>query len=691
MGKHHALFLDMGASQFTCTAAVYEKGTLRILASASDKNLGGRLIDQEICKYLAAEFKAKTGNDVMTNPKSLIKLMQAAQKAKHNVCGGVPSAAINVECLMNDADLNAKLSREKLAEIMEPLLPRLIVPLKRVLSETGMEGKDFDLGIECVGGSMRAPAFVKQAAEVLGMDLEARNFGLARTLDMDEAAAHGACLQCAMKSPNIRLQTEFTISDAIPLPVELSWDSSEEVGAAAASMEVDDNEDGSPASQGPSVMFERNSKSGLRKITLKREKNFNLKLQYHATSMGHITTDTPDIASASITGTPESGEPTKCKCVVQQDASGLYTFHSAYYVKKVKVEPAAKPVDAKDATAKAGEAQKESSVDAEGDVKMDDAAEKDEEGDTKMGDAADSSEKKTDEASPSAPEAAKSAPEEEVKFKNKRVHLQVETKHLNELPKMDIMELQEMEAKMAQADRMIIEKDEARNAIETFVYEYREELGDYGTLKNFCNGEEKTNFLSKLQEAEDWLYSDEGFDAKKATLDEKLSGLRDVSAIFVNRQKEDKDQAGVVENLKNAIATYLKQIADSDHVHLSDEDKDSVKASCNSVEGWLHEKVAAQEKLPTSVDPVLLCSDILAKAKELSKQCDPLVNKPKPKPAAEEKPSKAEGSKSDAGAGEKAGETPAAAEASSKTEEADAAAKAEESTDADGDVGMSKE
>ena len=90
--------------------------------------------------------------------------------------------------------------------------------------------------------------------------------------------------------------------------------------------------------------------------------------------MGHITTDTPDIASASITGMPESGEPTKCKCVVQQDASGLYTFHSAYYVKKVKVEPAAKTADAKDATATKGEAQKGSSVDAEGDVKMDDAA-----------------------------------------------------------------------------------------------------------------------------------------------------------------------------------------------------------------------------------------------------------------------------------------------------------------------------
>jgi len=698
--KHHALFLDMGASQFTCTAAKYEKGVLQILASASDKNLGGRLIDLEICKYLAAEFKAKTGNDVMTNPKSLIKLMQAAQKAKHNVCGGVPSAAINVECLMNDADLNAKLSREKLAEIMEPLLPRLVVPLKRVLSETGMEGKDFDLGIECVGGSMRAPAFVREAAKVLGTDLEARNCGLSRTLDMDEAAAHGACLQCAMKSPNIRLQTDFAISDAVPLPVELSWDSSEEVGASAA-MDVDenDNEEATPASHGPSVMFERNSKSGLRKITLKRDKNFKLKLQYHATSMQHITTPVADIVSASITGMPEGGEATKCKCVVQQDASGLYTFHSAYYIKKVKVEPTPQQDDPK----KGAEAEKESTVDGDGDAKMDSAGAKDADGDTKMADETENSEAKASDAAPAAPEASSSdaakaqpASEEEVKFKNKRVHLQLDINHLNDLPKMDVMELQESEAKMAQADRLIKEKDEARNSIETFVYEYRSEVSEYGTLKNFCNGEEKTNFLSKLQEAEDWLYSDEGFDANKATLDEKLSGMKAISAVFVKRQKEDKDRPAVVEQLKSMIGTYLKKIADDDHAHLTDEDKDIVKTSCNAAEGWLHEQVAAQEKLPTTVDPVLVCADILAKGKELSTKCDPVVNKPKPKPAAEDKASEAEASKSDAEAGEKAGETPAASDDAGKKEEADAAAaapasKAEETADADGDVGMSKE
>ena len=207
----------------------------------------------------------------MSNPKALIKLLQAARKAKHNVCGGVPSASINVECLMNDADLNSKLSRETLAEIVAPLLERFVTPIKRVLSETGMEGKDFDMGIECVGGSMRTPAFVREAAKVLGTDLEARNFGLARTLDMDEAAAHGACLQCAMKSPNIRLQTEFDICDAVPIPVELSWDSSDEVQGSAA-MDVDEGNEATPKSFNPLVTYERNSKCGLRKVPFKRAK-----------------------------------------------------------------------------------------------------------------------------------------------------------------------------------------------------------------------------------------------------------------------------------------------------------------------------------------------------------------------------------------------------------------------------------
>ena len=144
------------------------------------------------------------------------------------------------------------------------------------------------------------------------------------------------------------------------------------------------------------------------------------------------------------------------------------------------------------------------------------------------------------------------------------------------------------------------------------------------------------------------------------------------------------------------VVHSTKKIADDDHAHLTDEDKDIVKTSCNAAEGWLHEQVAAQEKLPSTVDPVLVCADILAKGKELSTKCDPVVNKPKPKPAAEDKASEAEASKSDAKAGEKAGETPATSDDAGKKEEADAAAaapasKAEESADADGDVGMSKE
>jgi len=64
--------------------------------------------------------------------------------------------------------LSKELTKEKLAEIMEPLLERFQVPIKRALSETGLSGSDF-YAVEIVGGSMRIPAFKVAAAQAAGV------------------------------------------------------------------------------------------------------------------------------------------------------------------------------------------------------------------------------------------------------------------------------------------------------------------------------------------------------------------------------------------------------------------------------------------------------------------------------------------------------------------------------------------
>ena len=278
VGPCNVMFIDLGDSQMSCTIARYQKDQMQILTTTHDKMLGGRLIDMEIAKFAAEGFK---GGDVFSNPKALIKLLAAAEKAKKTLSGGVTKTKVYCECLMNDRDLNVSLTKEKLVEILAPLLERFAVPIKRALSETGLTGADF-YAVEIVGGSMRIPAFKIAAAQALGVfkDDASVNYGLANTLDMEEAAAHGAAMKCALLSPKFRIQTTFDIVDAQSYPIKVSWDGaapllgaapplptkSEDdmlVEDAAATPETADAKSMPTLSGGQSAMlFDRNAKCG---------------------------------------------------------------------------------------------------------------------------------------------------------------------------------------------------------------------------------------------------------------------------------------------------------------------------------------------------------------------------------------------------------------------------------------------
>merc|ERR1712071_257694 len=78
----------------------------------------------------------------------------------------------------------------------------------------------------------------------------------------------------------------------------------------------------------------------------------------------------------------------------------------------------------------------------------------------------------------------------------------------------------EEEGKMASSDKLVMETEERKNALEEYVYDTRGKLdGRYAT---FVQAQEKEALLAGLQDAEDWLYTDEGEDATKSAYVEKL-------------------------------------------------------------------------------------------------------------------------------------------------------------------------
>ncbi|VTJ78992.1 Hypothetical predicted protein [Marmota monax] len=130
----------------------------------------------------------------------------------------------------------------------------------------------------------------------------------------------------------------------------------------------------------------------------------------------------------------------------------------------------------------------------------------------KIPDADKANEKKVDQP----PEAKKP------KIKVVNVELPIEANLVWQLGK-DLLNMYiETEGKMIMQDKLEKERNDAKNAVEEYVYEFRDKL--CGPYEKFICEQEHQNFLRLLTETEDWLY-EEGEDQAKQAYVDKLEEL----------------------------------------------------------------------------------------------------------------------------------------------------------------------
>ena len=78
----HVMFVDLGHASTSVSVVDFVIGKLVVKSTTFDRNLGGRDFDMAIAKWIATEFQAKHKDDPMSTPKTLRKLLVAAEKAK---------------------------------------------------------------------------------------------------------------------------------------------------------------------------------------------------------------------------------------------------------------------------------------------------------------------------------------------------------------------------------------------------------------------------------------------------------------------------------------------------------------------------------------------------------------------------------------------------------------------------------
>jgi len=615
----YVAFVDVGAMDTTVSIVGFVKGKLTVLATASDRHLGGRDFDMLLAKRFAAEWKEKHGIDAFTNKKAMYRLLVACEKTK-KILSANPQAPINIECFMEDIDVKSMIDRDEFLESCIPALDKLDKLLAEAYDGAAAAHsitKEDISSVEILGGSVRIPAVQARITAFFGKECS-------KTLNFDECVAKGCSLQAAMLSPAFKVR-DFQVNDLTLYPIALSWSSS--AGAAAPeTMEVEGDEasETPKASASNTVVFTKfNSVPNTKMLTFYRKDTFTLTAAYDASA--NMPNGFPTkICEFNVSNIPpraanEDGtiDPAKIKVKLRLDIHGTMVLESAVAIEEQEV------VEEVPAAAKEEAPPADAAKPAEGETPAADAAAADAAG-----------EKPAEPAADAAAEAAPAEPEKKKSKKVKRVALTVAAKGSGITPQA-LMEAQEAEAQMTLQDRLIAETSEAMNALEASIYQYRDDLST--KLSSFVSEGDKEKFSSMLTAMEDWLY-DEGFDAEKAVYQAKLKDITDALAPALARWSEAENRPDAIAELQEQIKRFAAFAVDTSEVydHIKAEDKAKVAEESKQAEDWLSGMSAKLEGLAKTEEPPFKVEELKAKTMALIGACEPIVNTPKPPPPKEE-------------------------------------------------------
>ncbi|XP_053826745.1 heat shock protein 105 kDa isoform X2 [Vidua macroura] len=564
------VFVDMGHSAFQVSACAFNKSKLKVLGTAFDPFLGGRNFDGKLVDYFCEEIKSKYKLDPKTKVRALLRLYQECEKLKKLMSSNSTDIPLNIECFMNDTDVSGKMNRSQFEELCADLLQRIEMPLLSLMEQTQLKVEDIN-AVEIVGGATRIPAVKEKITKFFGKDVST-------TLNADEAIARGCALQCAILSPAFKVR-EFSVTDATPFPISLLWNT-----------EAEDTE-------GVHEVFSRNHAAPFSKVlTFYRKGPFELEAFY--SDPNGVPYPESKIGRYVIqnVAAQKDGEKSKVKVKVRVNTHGIFSVSTASMVEPVKSE------ECEDVSV-------ETEVEAQDQRPIENFS--------------DTNEKKGDQP----PEAKKP------KIKVKNVELPIEANLVWQLGK-DLLNMYiETEGKMIMQDKLEKERNDAKNAVEEYVYEFRDKLS--GPYEKFVCEKDLQGFSALLAETEGWLY-EEGEDEAKQVYVEKLENLKKLGTPIEMRYQEAEERPRLLQELGHRLQYYATiagefRNKDEKYIHIDEMEMMKVEKCVSEVVEWMNNAVSAQAKKSLDQDPAVLSSEIKAKLQELNNVCEPVVTQPKPK------------------------------------------------------------
>ncbi|XP_061342267.1 heat shock 70 kDa protein 16-like [Gastrolobium bilobum] len=554
----YVAFIDIGQCDTQVSIAAFQAGKMNILSHAFDRNLGGRDFDEVLFSHFAAKFKEQYSIDVYSSAKACNRLRSACEKLKKVLSANL-EGPLNIECLMDEKDVNGFIKREEFENLAAGLLERIYIPCNKALADAGLTVENI-YSVELVGSGSRIPAITRILTSLFKRELS-------RTLNASECVVRGCALQCAMLSPVFRVR-EYEVQDSIPFSIGLSSDES-------------------PICAGSNgVLFPKGQPiPSVKTLTFQRSNMLHLEAFY--ANPDEVPPGTsPKISCFKIGPFHGShGTKTRVKVKVQLNLHGIVSIESATLVED-HVDDSVPTGDYHSAST----AMDVEPISETVENVIDDSINK----------------KKCESPRHSADGTRKDKA-------NRRLHVPVNENIYGGMTKAEILEAQEKELQLTQQDRTMELTKDKKNSLESYIYEMRSKL--FNSYRGFASEQERDGISRSLQETEEWLY-DDGDDETVHAYSAKLEDIKQLVDPIENRYKDEEARAQATRELLSCIVEN-RMSADS----LPAQNKELIINECNKAEQWLREKMQQQDTLPKSSDPVFWSSDIKSKAEDLNSVC----------------------------------------------------------------------
>jgi len=619
----NVIFVDLGNSDLQVCACAFNKGKLKVLATAANPSLGGRDFDVLLAEHFTKDFRERYKVDAHKNPKAYVRLLQECEKVKKLMSANATPIPLNIECFMDDKDVQGKLKRADLEEMAAGIMEEIKKVFLEILVSSSLKPDEI-YSVEIVGGCTRIPAIKDLVREVFSKEPST-------TLNADEAVARGCALQCAILSPTFRVR-DFSITDCQPYPITLSWQASQN----------DTDQDMEVYNQFHQVPFSKMLtfyRSGPFKLEARYSNGSNVPFPQH--SLGHFGIEQV-VPQAN-------GDSSKVKVKVRVNIHGIFTVAGASMIEKIEVpaeeaKEESKPESMEVENGKAaGDAQ--TNGEPEPEAAKTEAGEPMETEEPK-----ENAEQKADDkpAENNTEETAKTEEGDKdkkadspAKKKNKvkTIDLPV-SESVFALSQQDVNALFEKECQMISQDRLEKERNDAKNAVEEYVYEMRDKLCT--SLEEFVQEDARSSFTLTLEDTENWLYED-GEDEVKSVYVDKLASLKNIGNPIVNRYREAETRPRAFQELGMALQLIFKAIEaykakDEKYEHIPTAEMEKVEKCYGEKQELFNTYMNQCQALQKHQDPPITTANIIEHRTSLEKTCHPILNKPKPKPKVEEPP-----------------------------------------------------